>query len=132
MAYSESYVGDYVIAKKLAIDEIEINDEDFNDFNFDNVEKPKISLTYDKEKYSFNNENSFIKIEPSTYQTFVPSDSGSGSGDGSGNGSKPKNKIGMIVGIVVAVVVVVVIIVVVIIVIRKKRANGSASEAEEK
>lgn len=93
--------------------------------NFDKVDiekRPKITLVYDKDSYSFDqNANPGFKVDEQPIYNYEPQ-----------NRSNGTTNVGMIVGIVVAVVVVIVIvIVVVIIVLRKKKKAGdnSASEA---
>lgn len=118
---------DSPMSKQLSSNPIEITLNGWE--NVEENNKPKVTLTYDKEKYSYSpSEGSSLKITPEDSYEYQPQNKP----DDSGPKSKGKSNVGMIVGIVVAVVVaIVIVIVVVIIVIRKKKAKqGSASEGE--
>lgn len=115
------------MAKKLEKAEIIIKYNGWDNIPQDKA-KPNVTLTYDREKFSYTlNENDPIQIDDQPQYVQPPENSPSG-----GDNPKSKSKTGMIVGIVVAVVAVIVIVIVVVIVVRKKKTNQSASEGEAK
>lgn len=92
--------------------------------NFDEVDiekRPKITLVYDKDSYSFDQkENTGFKVDEQPIYTYEPQ-----------NRSNGKTNVGMIVGIVVAVVVVIVIVIVVVIIVLRKKKNAGDNSASE-
>lgn len=92
--------------------------------NFDKVDiekRPKITLVYDKDSYSFDqNANTGFKVDEQPIYTYEPQ-----------NRSNGKTNVGMIVGIVVAVVVVIVIVIVVVIIVLRKKKNAGDNSASE-